>query len=373
MVDRDATAAQARRRSTTRATTRRSARGSFRVRGETLEVFPAYAESAYRAVALRRRGRAAPALRPAHRRGDRARLEHVGDLPGHALLATDRPTIERAVVEIRDELERPLRRARGAGQAARGPPPAPAHAVRHGDAARARLLQRHRELLAHPGRPRRRASRPTPCSTSSRTTSWCFIDESHQTVPQIGGMYEGDRSRKQTLVDYGFRLPSALRQPAADLRRVHDDHARRSCSSRPRPASTSATTARAIVEQIVRPTGLVDPEVEVRETKNQIDDLMNEIRARADDGRARAGHHAHQEDGRGPHRLPDGDAASGCATCTRRSTRWSASRSSATCASASSTCWSASTSCARGSTCRRCRWWRSSTPTRRASCAARPR
>src|SRR6478609_960928 len=81
----------------------------------------------------------------------------------------------------------------------------------------------------------------------------CFLDESHQTVPQIGGMYEGDRSRKQTLVDYGFRLPSAL-------------------DNRPQT----------IVEQIVRPTGIVDPMVDVRETRNQIDDLMNEIRKRVD-------------------------------------------------------------------------------------------
>ncbi len=111
----------------------------------------------------------------------------------------------------------------------------------------------------------------------------CFIDESHQTVPQIGGMYEGDRSRKQTLVDYGFRLPSAL-----DNRPQKFDEF---LSIVPQMVFVSATPgdferARSsqMVEQIVRPTGIVDPEVEVRETKNQIDDLMNEIRARADAG-----------------------------------------------------------------------------------------
>jgi excinuclease ABC subunit B len=109
----------------------------------------------------------------------------------------------------------------------------------------------------------------------------CFIDESHQTVPQIGGMYEGDRSRKQTLVEYGFRLPSAL-----DNRPQKFDEF---LSITPQIVFVSATPGEyerthspRIVEQIVRPTGIIDPEVEVRETRNQIDDLMNEIRARVD-------------------------------------------------------------------------------------------
>src|SRR5947199_347419 len=111
----------------------------------------------------------------------------------------------------------------------------------------------------------------------------CFVDESHQTIPQIGGMYEGDRSRKQTLVEYGFRLPSAL-----DNRPQTFDEF---LAMVPQIVMVSATPgdferahASRIVEQIVRPTGIVDPEVEVRETKNQIDDLMNEVRARAESG-----------------------------------------------------------------------------------------
>ena len=109
----------------------------------------------------------------------------------------------------------------------------------------------------------------------------CFIDESHQTVPQIGGMSEGDRSRKQTLVDYGFRLPSAIDNRPQTFQEF--------LSVTPQMVFVSATpgeyerrTAARIVEQIVRPTGIVDPEVEVRETRNQIDDLMNEIRVRVD-------------------------------------------------------------------------------------------
>jgi excinuclease ABC subunit B len=109
----------------------------------------------------------------------------------------------------------------------------------------------------------------------------CFIDESHQTVPQIGGMYEGDRSRKQTLVDYGFRLPSAM-----DNRPQRFDEF---LSITPQLVFVSATPGEyerthspRIVEQIVRPTGIVDPVIHVRETRNQIDDLMNEIRQRVD-------------------------------------------------------------------------------------------
>jgi excinuclease ABC subunit B len=100
-------------------------------------------------------------------------------------------------------------------------------------------------------------------------------------VPQIGGMHEGDRSRKQTLVDYGFRLPSAL-----DNRPQTFDEF---LAITPQMVFVSATPgqyerdhSQTIVEQIVRPTGIVDPEIDVRETKNQIDDLMGEVRARVD-------------------------------------------------------------------------------------------
>src|SRR5213076_59283 len=111
----------------------------------------------------------------------------------------------------------------------------------------------------------------------------CFIDESHQTVPQLGGMYEGDRSRKQTLVDYGFRLPSAL-----DNRPQTFDEfltrTRQIVFVSATPSDFERNHSSRIVEQIVRPTGIIDPAVEVRETRNQIDDLMNEIRGRAESG-----------------------------------------------------------------------------------------
>src|SRR5213596_2125126 len=109
----------------------------------------------------------------------------------------------------------------------------------------------------------------------------CFIDESHQTVPQIGGMYEGDRSRKQTLVDYGFRLPSALDnrpQTFDEFMAITNQLVYVSAT----PGEYERRRSARVVEQIVRPTGIVDPRVDVRETRNQIDDLMNEIRVRVD-------------------------------------------------------------------------------------------
>jgi excinuclease ABC subunit B len=256
------------------------ARGSFRVRGETLEIFPAYAETAYRAVFFGDEIEAIQHFDPLT--GEvYGELEHVGIWPA-THYATDRPTIERSVVEIRDELE-----ARCAELEAEG-----------------KLLESHRlrqrtqydmEMLREmgfcngienysrilDGRPA--GSRPYCLLDFFPDDFVCFIDESHQTVPQIGGMYEGDRSRKATLVDYGFRLPSAM-----DNRpQTFDEFLTRTrqmvfVSATPGEFERNHSTR--IVEQIVRPTGIVDPQVEVRETKNQIDDLMNEVRKTTERG-----------------------------------------------------------------------------------------
>ncbi|MFL2547252.1 MAG: excinuclease ABC subunit UvrB [Candidatus Rariloculaceae bacterium] len=107
-----------------------------------------------------------------------------------------------------------------------------------------------------------------------------FVDESHATIPQLGGMYRGDRSRKETLVEYGFRLPSAL-----DNRPLRFDEYERLApqtifvSATPRPYEHDHSDQ--IVEQVVRPTGLVDPEVEIRPAGTQVDDVLSEITARA--------------------------------------------------------------------------------------------
>ena len=110
-----------------------------------------------------------------------------------------------------------------------------------------------------------------------------FVDESHITLPQIRGMYKGDRSRKTTLVDFGFRLPSALdNRPLTFEEFLLKTEQMVFVSATPGPYELENSGQ--IVEQIIRPTGLVDPEVEVRPTKNQIDDLLNEVAVRVEHG-----------------------------------------------------------------------------------------
>jgi excinuclease ABC subunit B len=111
----------------------------------------------------------------------------------------------------------------------------------------------------------------------------CVIDESHVTVPQIHGMYEGDKTRKETLVEFGFRLPSAL-----DNRPLRFDEfvekVEQTVFMSATPGSYELRTSKRVVQQIVRPTGLIDPDVEIRPTRGQVDDLIEEIRKRAEAG-----------------------------------------------------------------------------------------
>jgi excinuclease ABC subunit B len=255
-------------------------RGSFRVRGDTLEVFPAYAETAYRVDLFGDEIEALKEFDPLT--GEVIKdLEHAAVWPA-THYATDAETIDRAVGEIRDELEAQCRLLEEQGK------PLESHRLRQRTQFDVEMLrelgfcngiENYSRILDG----RQPGERPYCLIDFFPDDFVCFIDESHQTVPQIGGMYEGDRSRKQTLVDYGFRLPSAL-----DNRPQRFDEF---LSIAPQVVFVSATPgdfernhSTKIVEQIVRPTGIVDPDVDVRETKNQIDDLMNEIRARSDAG-----------------------------------------------------------------------------------------
>ena len=196
----------------------------------------------------------------------------------------------------------------------------------------------------------------------------CVLDESHVTVPQLHGQYEGDRSRKETLVEHGFRLPSAIDNRPLRFNEFIE-HVNQVVFMSATPGQYELEKSKQVVEQIVRPTGLVDPEVIVKPTKGQIDDLVAEINARAEaeqrvlvttltkkmsedltDYLLELGHSRAVPAQRDRHARTGRDPA-------RR------------CGSASSTCSSASTCCGRASTFPRCRWSRSSTPTRRASCA----
>jgi excinuclease ABC subunit B len=254
-------------------------RGTFRAKGEMLEIFPAYADSsAYRVNLF------GDEIESIHHFDPLTgevfdQLDHVAVWPA-SHYATEEETLERAVGEIKAELDQRLAELNESGKELE------AH----------RLMQRTQydiEMLKELGftsgienYSRILDDRP-PGSPPHTLIDYfpddfvVFVDESHQTVPQIGGMYEGDRSRKQTLVEFGFRLPSAL-----DNRPLKFDEFLTRVGQlvmvSATPGEFERGTSARIVEQIVRPTGIVDPEVEVRETRNQIDDLMNEIRRRAE-------------------------------------------------------------------------------------------
>jgi excinuclease ABC subunit B len=251
--------------------------GTFRVRGDSIEIFPAYAEQAIRIELW----------------GDEVeRISKINPLTGETIcqleqcaiypakhFVTERSKIERAVSAIRAELAERLTELKAAGK----------------------LLEAQRlesrtgfdvEMLLEVGTcagienysrhlsGRRAGERPACLFDYFPPEFLVVVDESHVTLPQIGGMFNGDRARKLTLVEYGFRLPSAL-----DNRPLQFDEF---MALVPQMISVSATPGEfelqlaqgVIVEQIIRPTGLVDPEVDIRPVRGQVDDLLNEIRVR---------------------------------------------------------------------------------------------
>jgi excinuclease ABC subunit B len=255
-------------------------RGRFRIKGDVMEVQPANSETAYRVSFF----------------GDDVEsITHFDPLTGEVMAplenlviwpateyVTSTPSIERAVDDIRAELEEQVARFDAEGKMLE------AHRLKQRTEYDLEMLKelgfcsgienysRHLE-----GRPE--GSHPFTLIDYFPDDFVCFVDESHQTIPQIGGMSEGDRSRKQTLVDYGFRLPSAI-----DNRPLRFDEF---LDKVPQLVFVSATpgayelrNSAAVAEQLIRPTFIVDPEVEVRPTKNQIDDLLNEIRRREEAG-----------------------------------------------------------------------------------------
>jgi excinuclease ABC subunit B len=256
-------------------------RGTFRVRGDTVEIFPAYEEQGVRVEMW----------------GDQVeRISKIDIVTGRTIadldrtaiypakhFVTSRATLERALGLIRAELVERLTILREAGK----------------------LLEAQRlesrtnfdmEMLMEIGTcagienysrhisGRAEGERPACLFDYFPEDFLVVVDESHVTLPQIGGMFNGDRARKLTLVDYGFRLPSAL-----DNRPLMFDEF---LSLTPRAIFVSATpgdlelqlSEGVVVEQIIRPTGLVDPEIEVRPVRGQVDDLLHEIRLREQRG-----------------------------------------------------------------------------------------
>src|SRR5438309_1999556 len=254
-------------------------RGTFRVRGETLEVFPAYAESAFRAIMFGDEVERLQHFDPLTGELIEEDLEHVAIWPATHYNVKE-GTIEDGVAAIGRELDERCAQLESEGKQLES------HRLRQRTQYDMEMLREvgfcsgieNYSRILDGGPP---GDRPYCLIDYFPDDFICFIDESHQTVPQLGGMYEGDRSRKQTLVEYGFRLPSAL-----DNRPLRFDEFLARVpqivfvSATPGPYEREHSTR--VVEQIVRPTGIVDPVVEVRETRHQIDDLMNEIRARAE-------------------------------------------------------------------------------------------
>ena len=254
-------------------------RGTFRVRGDSIEILPASASE--RAIRVEMFG------------DEVARIAEIDIVTGHVLglrnhvsiypnthYATDPEYMETAIAAIEEELEQQVAYFKAENKLIEAQ----------------RIEQRTRydiEMLREVGfcTGVENYSRPLagrePGSTPNTLLDFfpedfiTFIDESHVSVSQIGGMYAGDRSRKENLVDFGFRLPSAL-----DNRPLRFDEFEQKTGQTIYVSATPGPYEREhsqrIVEQIIRPTGLVDPEVEVRPVQNQIDDLLNEIQIRTE-------------------------------------------------------------------------------------------
>ena len=252
-------------------------RGTFRVRGDTVEVFPAYEEQAVRLELwgdeVERISKVDPLTGATI-----APLDRMAVYPAKHFI-TSRPTIERASAAIRGELAARLEELRGAGKLLEAQ----------------RLEQRTQfdlEMLLEIGTcagvenysrhlsGRQAGERPACLLDYFPDDYLVVVDESHVSLPQVRAMYNGDRARKLTLVDFGFRLPSAL-----DNRPLLFDEF---LALVPRLVSVSATPGElelqlsegAVVEQVIRPTGLLDPVVEIRPVKGQVDDLLHEVRLR---------------------------------------------------------------------------------------------
>ena len=256
-------------------------RGTFRVRGDTVEIFPAYEEQAVRVELW----------------GDEVeRISKINPLTGEVItpmdraaiypakhFVTQRPTLERAVKLIRDELQGRLADLRAANKLLEAQRLESRTnfdiemMLEIGTCAGIENYSRHLSGRAE-------GERPACLFDYFPEDFLVVVDESHVTLPQVGGMFNGDRARKLTLVEYGFRLPSAL-----DNRPLMFDEF---LALTPRALFVSATpgdlelqlSEGVVVEQIIRPTGLIDPEIEVRPVRGQVDDLLNEIRIREKKG-----------------------------------------------------------------------------------------
>jgi excinuclease ABC subunit B len=255
------------------------ARGTFRVQGDTLEVFPPYDQTGYRVEWWGDTVEKISKFDPVTGEIVDDQIVDLTVFPAsHYVASEDR--MKRALVTIEDELHERLAELEGEGKLL--------------EAERLRMrtsydLEMMREVGFCSGIEnysrhidgRSAGTAPYTLLDYFPDDYLVVIDESHVTVPQLGGMYEGDLSRKTTLVEHGFRLPSAIDNRPLQFEEFAE-RAHQVVYMSATPGSYELRHSSKVIEQIVRPTGLVDPEVQIRPTKGQVDDLIEEIRRRAE-------------------------------------------------------------------------------------------
>ncbi len=251
-------------------------RGTFRARGEYLEIFPSHLEDrAWRLSLFGEKLEQIEEFDPLT--GDKVRDLSLVKVYANSHYITPKPTIEQAVINIRKELEITLKKHRSENKLL--------EAQRLEERTKFDLemieatgscagIENYSRFLSgrKPGEP------PPTLFEYFPDNTLIFVDECHVTVPQLNGMYKGDRSRKSTLAEYGFRLPSCmdnrpLKFEEWDLMRTQTVFV----SATPGPWELNQTKGK-FIDQVIRPTGLIDPPVEVRPAKNQVDDLMHECK-----------------------------------------------------------------------------------------------
>ena len=251
-------------------------RGTFRARGEYLEIFPSHLEDrAWRLSLFGDKLEKIEEFDPLT--GDQVRELNLVKVYANSHYITPKPTIEQAILNIRKELEITLKKHKAENKLL--------EAQRLEERTKFDLemieatgscagIENYSRFLSgrKPGEP------PPTLFEHFPDNTLIFVDECHVTVPQLNGMYKGDRSRKSTLAEYGFRLPSCmdnrpLKFEEWDLMRTQTVFV----SATPGPWELEQTKGK-FIDQVIRPTGLIDPPVEIRPAKNQVDDLMHECK-----------------------------------------------------------------------------------------------
>jgi len=251
-------------------------RGTFRVRGESLEIFPSHLEDrAWRLILFGDKLEKIEEFDPLT--GDKTNEFNLIKIYANSHYITPKPTIEQAIIKIKEELEKTLIKHKSENKLL--------EAQRLGERTKFDLemmeatgtcagIENYSRFLSgrKPGEP------PPTLFEYFPDNTLIFVDESHVTVPQLNGMYKGDRSRKSTLAEYGFRLPSCmdnrpLKFEEWNMMRTQTIFV----SATPGPWELEQVKGK-FVEQVIRPTGLIDPPVEVRPAKNQVDDLMHQCK-----------------------------------------------------------------------------------------------